>query len=62
MNSKRVVLITGAAGGVGTVLVERFLANGDTVIATDTRQETLDGWRSKWPSDAAVTTLAPLLQ
>jgi len=58
MNSNRVVLITGAAGGVGTVLVERFLANGDTVIATDTRQETLDGWRSKWPSDAAVTTVA----
>ncbi len=58
MNSNRVVLITGAAGGVGTVLVERFLANEDTVIATDTRQETLDAWRSKWPADAAVTTAA----
>ncbi|MBC8091580.1 MAG: NAD-dependent epimerase/dehydratase family protein, partial [Pseudonocardia sp.] len=40
--SARVVLITGAAGGVGSVLVDRFLANGDTVIATDTGPEVLD--------------------
>ena len=36
MQSDRIVLITGAAGGMGTLFVERFLANGDTVIATDT--------------------------
>jgi NAD(P)-dependent dehydrogenase (short-subunit alcohol dehydrogenase family) len=37
----RVVLITGAAGGMGALLVQRFLANGDSVIATDTSDEAL---------------------
>ena len=37
----RVVLITGAAGGVGAKLVERFLANGDTVIGTDVSADAL---------------------
>ncbi|WP_033294829.1 SDR family NAD(P)-dependent oxidoreductase [Amycolatopsis jejuensis] len=35
MTAHRVVVITGAAGGVGRELVQRFLANGDHVIATD---------------------------
>lgn len=41
MKKERVVLITGAAGGVGSVLVDRFLANEDTVIATDMTAEAL---------------------
>lgn len=41
MRTNRVVLITGAAGGMGAFFVERFLANGDTVIATDTSDEAL---------------------
>jgi 3-oxoacyl-[acyl-carrier protein] reductase len=41
MDSGRVVLITGAAGGMGALLVERFLADGDTVIATDMSDEAL---------------------
>ena len=36
MNTDRVVVVTGAAGGVGALLVRRFLANGDTVLASDT--------------------------
>lgn len=35
MKTGRVVLITGAAGGMGSEFVARFLANGDTVVATD---------------------------
>lgn len=38
----RVVVVTGAAGGIGTALVQRFLDNDDTVIATDLVQDGLD--------------------
>ena len=41
MKNERTVVITGAAGGMGALFVERFLANGDTVIATDMTQEGL---------------------
>ena len=41
----RTVVITGAGGGIGRVLVEAFRANGDTVIAVDLRQESLDQFR-----------------
>ena len=48
MNSGRVVLLTGAVGGIGSELVDRFLDNGDTVIGCDVSEETLDGWRARW--------------
>lgn len=41
MQQGRVVVVTGAAGGVGSVLVRKFLENGDTVIATDATAESL---------------------
>jgi 3-oxoacyl-[acyl-carrier protein] reductase len=42
MKTNRIVLITGAAGGIGGALVKRFLENEDTVIGTDAKQEALD--------------------
>lgn len=42
MKGDRVVVVTGAAGGVGARLVGRFLANGDAVIGTNAGQEALD--------------------
>jgi NAD(P)-dependent dehydrogenase (short-subunit alcohol dehydrogenase family) len=45
MNTGRIVVITGAAGGVGSLLSSRFLANGDTVLATDTAEDALDRLR-----------------
>ena len=42
MKQGRIVVITGAAGGMGALFVERFLANRDTVIATDTSEEALE--------------------
>lgn len=41
MRQGRVVVVTGAAGAVGALLVERFLANDDTVIATDVNEAIL---------------------
>lgn len=31
----RVVLVTGACGGIGSVLCKRFVEQGDTVLALD---------------------------
>ena len=58
METDRVVVITGAAGGIGSLLVDRFLANRDTVIASDTSEERLAKWRSAYPDDARIITVA----
>lgn len=42
MNTDRTILLTGAAGGMGAAFVQRFLGNGDTVVATDNSTEALD--------------------
>lgn len=41
MRTGRVVVVTGAGGGIGSLVVGRFLANGDTVVATDLSEEAL---------------------
>src|SRR5580692_1022106 len=38
----RIVLITGAAGGIGRRLVNRFVSLGDTVLAQDLSETGLD--------------------
>ena len=58
MHSGRVVLITGAAGGVGSVLVQRFLANDDTVIATDTDSAVLERLRGSVHGHPKLITAA----
>jgi NAD(P)-dependent dehydrogenase (short-subunit alcohol dehydrogenase family) len=35
MRTQRTVVVTGAGGGIGSLLVKRFLENGDHVVATD---------------------------
>jgi NAD(P)-dependent dehydrogenase (short-subunit alcohol dehydrogenase family) len=56
MDTNRNVVITGAAGGIGTLLVERFLDNGDAVLATDTDPEALDKLRGRVGEHAKLTT------
>jgi NAD(P)-dependent dehydrogenase (short-subunit alcohol dehydrogenase family) len=41
MKSDRVIVLTGAGGGIGAALASRFLLNSDTVIATDSSAESL---------------------
>ncbi|MGA7780122.1 MAG: SDR family NAD(P)-dependent oxidoreductase, partial [Paraburkholderia sp.] len=38
----RVVLVTGACGGIGSALCRRFVAEGDTVLALDLEAAALD--------------------
>jgi NAD(P)-dependent dehydrogenase (short-subunit alcohol dehydrogenase family) len=66
MKQDRVVVITGAAGGMGSVLVDRFLANGDTIVATD-RDAALEILRAKVGANTRLQALgqrraAPRLQ
>jgi NAD(P)-dependent dehydrogenase (short-subunit alcohol dehydrogenase family) len=41
MQKNRIVIITGAGGGVGSALVQRFLENDDTVFGIDVNGEAL---------------------
>jgi 3-hydroxybutyrate dehydrogenase len=42
MSSKRVVLVTGAIGGIGTAITKKFIENGDIVYLLDLDQEKVD--------------------
>jgi len=57
MKTDRIVVITGAGGGMGKLAVERFLANGDTVIASDTSEESL---AKLAPNDRLRTVVADI--
>jgi len=52
MSAARTVVVSGAAGGIGSEIVDRFLRNGDNVVATDVSQDALDTWRARWDSSA----------
>ena len=56
MQNSRAVLVSGAAGGVGSLLVERFLANGDVVVATDSRLGGLEALRERHAAEAGLHT------
>jgi NAD(P)-dependent dehydrogenase (short-subunit alcohol dehydrogenase family) len=60
MSTARTVVITGAAGGIGSALVERFLASGDTVVAADLDQEALDAARKRWAGSRTQPAPDPL--
>ena len=50
MNLKdKKVLITGATGGIGNSLVEKFSNFGSTIVATGTNEEKLNNLKNKYP-------------
>lgn len=51
--SSRVVVVTGAAGGIGAAVVRALAARGDRVLATDLRLEPLRerAAAERWPED-----------
>ena len=60
MKTGRIVVVTGAAGGMGKLFVQRFLAHGDTVIATDTGEEGLAKLSAELGGDRLFTRAADI--
>ena len=60
MHTDRVVVVTGAGGGIGSLLAERFLANGDTVIATDAVSAGLEALTGRHNADRLVTAVCDI--
>ena len=56
MNEGRVVVITGAGGGIGGKVVERFLGNGDRVIGLDRSNAALEALTSACSKSAPLST------
>ena len=57
----RIVIITGGAGGVGSIVSRRWLDAGASVLVVDHRQSTIDAWLSQYQKDGwkgRVATLA----
>lgn len=59
MRQGRVVVVTGATGGMGSVLVERFLDNGDTVMAADLERDALEALRAKLEGGTRLVVAEP---
>ena len=58
MDSDRVVIITGGAGGIGSKIVDRFLRNGDQVIVIDRDVTALKHLHESCNVGRLLTTLA----
>lgn len=56
MSDNRVVLISGAASGIGRRMAERFLEQGDAVHICDTSEESVEEFRNANPG--ATTSIA----
>ncbi|KAI0073377.1 NAD(P)-binding protein [Panus rudis PR-1116 ss-1] len=57
MSSPKVWLITGTSSGLGRAVAEYVLSQGDIVVATARRPETLDALREQYPSKSQLLVL-----
>lgn len=56
----RVVLVTGACGGIGSALCRRFVGEGDTVLALDINAAALDALAAQLGADHVTPVVADL--
>ncbi|MBB5398676.1 NAD(P)-dependent dehydrogenase (short-subunit alcohol dehydrogenase family) [Paraburkholderia sp. JPY162] len=56
----RVVLVTGACGGIGSVLCERFVAAGDTVLALDIDAAALQALSARLGAHQGADKIVPV--
>ncbi|MGA3251337.1 MAG: SDR family NAD(P)-dependent oxidoreductase, partial [Paraburkholderia sp.] len=56
----RVVLVTGACGGIGSALSRRFVELGDTVLALDLDAEALEAFAAGLGADRVTPVVADL--
>ena len=57
MHQGRIVVVTGAGGGIGTKIVERFLANKDTVVGLDRSAPSLEKLLADYKAEARLTVV-----
>ena len=63
MRQGRVVVVTGAGGGIGSKVVNRFLGNGDTVIGLDRSASSIEGLKeSAFANSRLSTFVADIVQ
>ncbi|WP_299212713.1 bifunctional aldolase/short-chain dehydrogenase [uncultured Aquimarina sp.] len=55
--SRKIAIITGAAGGIGKAIADKLVAEGANVLITDLHQETLDVTQKTYKKDEVVTTV-----
>jgi NAD(P)-dependent dehydrogenase (short-subunit alcohol dehydrogenase family) len=56
----RIVIVTGGAGAVGSVVSSRWLAEGAKVLVVDHRQVTIDRWLAQLPANTENSRVATL--
>ena len=56
----RIVIITGGAGGVGSIISKRWLEAGASVLVVDHRQDTIDRWLAEFWTQTWIGRVAAM--
>lgn len=55
MHSPRNIVVTGATGGIGTAIVDRFLRSGDRVLATGLDSPSIEKWQQQFDNEPSIS-------